>query len=446
MGCIYTYNNKSYTEDEILKYIESNIEKIGEKLDIKKNDIQVYLHEFSHPFLQWMRDNKPAHYQAGVKLLGSNSTEAQPYIDMVRRTQPGLKQGSQEFQEEVLAQIVGDQGAQLINSAKTGSIREWLQEFWKIIQDIVGITQYTPAQISKMSLSEFSQAVNAEMFNGIEIKPIDSVIRTGLHLGHNFDTEQVARERFDLPKLKRISAGSDRIIYELDDTRVLKIAKTARGLEQNMHEGSWDLVQEGLLPEVYEQGLNYVVVEKVVPIKARDIVPTYDVEGEQIGTERADRMFVELSKFSQRDFDTSSQALNDILYKYGFYSIRNHEVLMGDFARKTNWGIRDGKPIHIDGGTFAGMRLLTDFRGKTNLEDSDFREVYNRSRAAKKAYGDKDPNTMFQVEAQQTQMIPSVLFEQLRQQPFITSEQALEAYKNIYTDSVGDWQSSEMNC
>ena len=61
-------------------------------------------------------------------------------------------------------------------------------------------------------------------------------------------------------------------------------------------------------------------------------------------------------------------------------------------------------------------------------------------------YSSENNNINFQVEAQQVETIPSVLFEQLRQQPFVTSEQALEAYKNIYTDSVGDWQSSEMNC
>ena len=54
---------------------------------------------------------------------------------------------------------------------------------------------------------------------------------------------------------------------------------------------------------------------------------------------------------------------------------------------------------------------------------------------------------MFQIsEVTQNQMIPSQLYEQLRQQPFVDSEQALEAYKNVYTDSVGDWQSTEFNC
>ena len=275
----------------------------------------------------------------------------------------------------------------------------------------------------------------------------DRLIRTGLELGHKYDTDKVARERFDIPSLKRISSGSDRVVYEIDQNYVLKVAKTARGLEQNLHEGNDMLVREGLVPDVVEAGLNYVVVEKITPIKAKDLVPIYNTEGEQIGTERADRMFAELSRFRQADFELRSQKFLDTLYKYGMYDVTNHELLVGDFARKANWGIRDGRPIHIDAGTFAGESLLTDYAGKRNLDDPDFREIYERSREAKKLYGDRDTNTMFQIpEVTQNQMIPSQLYEQLRQQPFVDSEQALEAYKNVYTDSVGDWQSTEFNC
>lgn len=275
----------------------------------------------------------------------------------------------------------------------------------------------------------------------------DRLIRTGLELGHEYDTDKVARERFDIPNLKRISSGSDRVVYEIDQNYVLKVAKTARGLEQNLHEGNDMLVKEGLIPDVIEAGLNYVVVEKVTPIKAKDLVPIYNTEGEQTGTERADRMFAELSRFHQADFELRNQKFLDILYKYGMYDVTNHELLVGDFSRKSNWGIRDGMPIHIDAGTFAGESLLTDYAGKRNLDDPDFREIYERSRQAKKLYGDRDTNTMFQMsEVTQNQMIPSQLYEQLRQQPFVDSEQALEAYKNVYTDSVGDWQSTEFNC
>ena len=158
------------------------------------------------------------------------------------------------------------------------------------------------------------------------------------------------------------------------------------------------LVKEDLIPNVVEAGFNYVVVEKVTPIKAKDLVPIYDTEGEQIGTERADRMFAELSRFRQSDFELRNQKFIDTLYKYGMYDVTNHELLVRDFARKTNWGIRDGRPIHIDAGTFAGESLLTDYAGKKNLEDPEFREIYEKSRQAKKLYGDRDKNTMFQIE------------------------------------------------
>ena len=54
---------------------------------------------------------------------------------------------------------------------------------------------------------------------------------------------------------------------------------------------------------------------------------------------------------------------------------------------------------------------------------------------------------MFQIsEVTQNQTIPSQLYEELKQQPFIDSEQALEAYKNIYTEEVGDWQNADLDC
>lgn len=129
------------------------------------NILETTIHEFSHPFLQWMRDNKPAHYQAGLKLLETNSTEAQPYIDQVRRTQPSLKEGSQEFYEEVLAEIVSSNGINLINSVKNNSVKKWLSQFWDIIKKGLNIFEITPNDISKMTLREFADIINISLYN-----------------------------------------------------------------------------------------------------------------------------------------------------------------------------------------------------------------------------------------------------------------------------------------
>ena len=200
------------------------------------------------------------------------------------------------------------------------------------------------------------------------------------------------------------------------------------------------------MTDTYERGLNYVIVEKVSPLKAKDLVPTYDVEGNQTGTVRADVMLAELSQFSQMNFDSRNQKLIDVFYKYGLQYVFNREILMGDFAKKANWGIKNGKPIHLDGGTFVGFRLLTDYKGKKNMEDEDFREVYNRSKEFKKLIGDKDRNTMFSIETLNNDYIESELFKDISSIPFITKEQSLGVYKSIYTEGLDYWKDSDVKC
>lgn len=359
----------------------------------ESNDVlNTTIHEFSHPMIGWLIENRRDLFEAGIKLLKENKSDVKKYIDRVNKLYPDLKENSDAYWEEVMAELIANNGVEIINREKKSDIAKWLESIWNAFKNMVGITGYTAEDVSNMTVKEFAYAVNAEMFNE---EKLDSLLRVGRRIGFDYDTNLTARERFDIPKLKRISAGSDRIVYELDDNKVIKIAKTARGLMQNIYEGSHDLVEEELLPDIYERGLNYVIVEKVPPIKARDLVPTYDVEGDQIGTEKAEKMFADFSKFSQIDFDSKSQKLIDTLYKYGMFYILNREVLFGDFSRKANWGIKNGKPIHLDGGTFAGTRLLSEYRGKSNLEDEDFKEVYNRSKSFKKIIGDRDRNTMF---------------------------------------------------
>lgn len=221
--------------------------------------------------------------------------------------------------------------------------------------------------------------------------------KDGNPIGFNYDTDQVARERFDLSKLKQIGKGSDRTVFDLGNGKVLKIAHTARGLAQNIYEGDGYLAGD-VIPEVHERGLNYVVTDNAPRLKAADIVPVYDWNsGEEIGTERAGDMMKELAKFSQTDFDEHNADLEAVLAKYGFTDIFSYDVLFGDFSAMRNWGYKDGKPLHIDGGTFGGIeRIIKAYRGKTSMQDADFRDIYFKSRAVKKGNKETDKFTKFQ--------------------------------------------------
>lgn len=231
--------------------------------------------------------------------------------------------------------------------------------------------------------------------------------RDGKAIGFNYDTDMVARERFPIGKLERISAGSDRVVYDLGDGNVLKVAKTARGLLQNAAESDWFLADRGLLPGAKEVGLNYVIQPKL----------NQAVKGNK-GYEELIAMLTEIqavfdknrreyyskanrnanNRVSKNDFLRADYEFQEVLDKYGMLDLLSFDVLWGDVFRKQNWGLTDdGKAIHVDGGTFSGdMVEAVDANKVDEFTMSDFRAFKKRSMEAKEKFGDTDPYTQFQ--------------------------------------------------
>jgi len=202
-------------------------------------------------------------------------------------------------------------------------------------------------------------------------------------VAYRYDTDQVARERFDIPNLKQIGAGSDRVVFDLGDGKVLKVAKTPRGLEQNIYEGDYYL-SGSIIPEVFERGLNYVVVEKIEPpLKATK------------GSDKLNDLLNRIQKFSQKDFDQHNPELQEVIEEYEMSDIFNYDLLWNDFKAKRNWGLKDSQPLHLDGGSFGGIQMLDRFKGQKPLSDPEFRDIYNRSKKAKIENKDVDKFTKF---------------------------------------------------
>ena len=124
------------------------------------------IHEFGHLHLDWLKVNRNDLYQSGLSLIESNKEEAQQYIDIVKSTQPNLKEGTEEFKNEVLAQVIGDQGAKLVQSNKEGSISDWLNSVWEAIKNVLGLSNYTAEQVANMTLAEFGVASATDMLSG----------------------------------------------------------------------------------------------------------------------------------------------------------------------------------------------------------------------------------------------------------------------------------------
>lgn len=223
---------------------------------------------------------------------------------------------------------------------------------------------------------------------------VDQVVNTrdGIPVGFEYDTDKVARERFDFSNMEKIGSGSDRDVYGIGDGKVLKVAKSARGLSQNMYEGDYLLSSEGLIPEIFERGLNYIIVAKVTRAKSSDNVPVFNEDGDVIGTTTFGQMLKELRNviFTKDKYK--------VFFKYGLSDFLNYDLLYLDFVAIRNWGYVDGKPVHIDGGTLGGVKMFKKYEGVKNLKDSDFRYVYDRSRYIKRQFKDTDRNTKYQKE------------------------------------------------
>lgn len=257
-------------------------------------------------------------------------------------------------------------------------------------------------------LGSYALAMQAYELNGEEIPstPRAKELLLGTYReAYDYSSDgMLARERFNIPALKKIGSGSDRDVFDLGNGRVLKVAKTARGLEQNDGEGNWYLGE--LVPEQYEKGRNYVVVENVPKLKPTDKITTYDVDGNEIGEVTAKEMMADLLSARWKMYargkndDHVTSEVQDILYKYGMIDFASVNILWGDLSEIRNWGYRNGQPVHVDGGTFQGMQLLTTFQGKKDLSDPEFRKIYYESKAKKLFYGDKDKFGRYQREEQ----------------------------------------------
>jgi hypothetical protein len=127
------------------------------------------IHEFSHLFNSWLKENNKELYNKGIALvkaeLDNEKSEIKDVIDYVKSTQPDLK--GDALLEEILTQLTGEKGAELIKT--NSAIGNWLKEFWKSIKDKLGLLDVTPEQLSKMTVSEFAEASAVQLLKGQKI-------------------------------------------------------------------------------------------------------------------------------------------------------------------------------------------------------------------------------------------------------------------------------------
>lgn len=168
-----------------------------------------------------------------------------------------------------------------------------------------------------------------------------------------FKTLKSFKERIDYceRELTRISSGSSRIVYKIDDEKVLKLAKNKKGLAQNSTEIELgrDNQYSNALAEIYDYNENNLWVEMTLAMKAKvnDFKRLLGVSFEELGLYL--EYYYNNSVKHNNQLSKKFKGFNDELYQsmwddsgffYDLFSlISNYETPVGDFKRINSYGV-----------------------------------------------------------------------------------------------------------
>lgn len=160
-----------------------------------------------------------------------------------------------------------------------------------------------------------------------------------------------------------IGKGSSRIVFQISDEKVLKLAMNEKGIAQNNAEADWGAQRYGVVPKLYDADKNdlFIVVEYVLPAKKQDFPVCIGIKFEEFiefvkkvylmyASNRDRRMIY--SNMSDDEFQNLIDNNEWLDSFYGYMS--DFGVPYGDLTVMRNYGLceRNGEPeiVLLDSG------------------------------------------------------------------------------------------------
>jgi hypothetical protein len=164
--------------------------------------------------------------------------------------------------------------------------------------------------------------------------------------------------------LTRLSSGSSRIVYQIDNDKVLKLAKNQKGIAQNEQEYDPSLSQLGVAPNIYNESdldnFTFLVSDYVLPAKEKDFEHVFGFDFYTFCSVLtwADSLFngkrYRYSVPPMEDEDAIYLIENDADLDEFYQYVTNYQPPIGDMLRIQNYGIKceDGrtKVVLLDSG------------------------------------------------------------------------------------------------
>jgi len=173
----------------------------------------------------------------------------------------------------------------------------------------------------------------------------------------NFDLKEFSkltsynkRIQYCQERLKRISSGSSRIVYMVDDTKVLKIARNQKGLAQNDIEASYSNYHDikDITAQVFAYDQNDLWIEmelarrvtpkifqSIVGVSFEDYCDALDKYFEAVNPQRAAKSW-RRSGIEQEKYDAMWE--NEFVYDI-FNFMGGYDVPVGDLMKLNSYGL-----------------------------------------------------------------------------------------------------------
>jgi len=202
----------------------------------------------------------------------------------------------------------------------------------------------------------FTSELNEDAFNVIETELLEDY-------PNSFSIDEfkklnsfASRVRYCEEHLKRISSGSSRIVYKIDDEKVLKLAKNKKGLAQNEIEIEYSQYQDinNITARVFDIDANNLWIEmelarrlktsdflKITGFEWKDYVAAIHNHGEDAHAKgRNDK-----KQYIDVDPGIVEAMWEDDFFDAMFDYLGHFKIPVGDLKRTSSYGVvkRDGK-------------------------------------------------------------------------------------------------------
>jgi len=208
--------------------------------------------------------------------------------------------------------------------------------------------------------------LSTNIYNKIQMKIVkinENLIEEDYPVGFNMDELKSLKTfkqkaEYCAKTLKRLSSGSSRIVYLVDNTKVLKLAKNKKGLAQNRAEADSHIQDYDCFAKVFDSDYDdyWVEMELAKKCSKSDFQQIVGLSLEQVYSaieyHHSDVAGIKYNKFTTREGKEIFKQYgdeNELLFNLTHFIADYHLKGIGDFGTLSSYGIveRNGKPTVV---------------------------------------------------------------------------------------------------